>query len=298
MEANPQWGAYVWRDVEGDPLPFQDEPALLHLLRSGDIVSFESITSGVTRPLKVVLEAPGTGVKVHAIFRDVDAAVRSGRGLRSIEEFGLRDRAVYELVAYGLDRMLGMHRVPPVVPRTVDGRDGTLQLWLEGTLLDRERRQTGLEPPDTVRWARQLSIMHVFDNLIGNYDRNQGNMLIDDDWRLWLIDHTRAFLRSTRLLSPEKVMRCERRLLRSIRDLDDQVVRRRFGDILSDAEMDALFGRRDAIVERFDELINELGEDAVLFEIGGPSLDADLLLDELEDILEDTGPVELPPEED
>ena len=61
--------------------------------------------------------------------------------------------------------------------------------------------------------------------------------------------------------------------------------------------MDALFGRRDALVARFEELINERGEDAVLFDLGGPALDADKLLDELEDILEDTGPAGLPPDE-
>ena len=35
--------------------------------------------------------------------------------------------------------------------------------------------------------------MRVFDELIANTDRNQGNMLIDKQWKLWLIDHTRGF---------------------------------------------------------------------------------------------------------
>ena len=35
--------------------------------------------------------------------------------------------------------------------------------------------------------------MYVFDELIQNRDRNPGNSLWTTDWKLWLIDHTRAF---------------------------------------------------------------------------------------------------------
>jgi hypothetical protein len=35
--------------------------------------------------------------------------------------------------------------------------------------------------------------MRVFDQLIYNTDRNTGNVLYDTGWRLWGIDHTRAF---------------------------------------------------------------------------------------------------------
>jgi hypothetical protein len=33
--------------------------------------------------------------------------------------------------------------------------------------------------------------MRAFDQLIYNTDRNLGNLLIDGDWRIWMIDHTR-----------------------------------------------------------------------------------------------------------
>ena len=297
VEPNPQWGGYVWRDIHGDPLPFQDEPGLLHVLRRGEVVSTESL-GGTTQPLKVVLEDSDSGVRVNAIFRHVDEDVRSASGLRSIERFRLRDRAVHELAAYRIDRMLGIRRVPPVVLRTIDGRDGTLQLWLEDVQRELDRREDGVDPPDSVSWARQLAIMHVFDNLIGNFDRNQTNVLYDTNWRMWLIDHTRSFLRANRLLEPEKIQRCDRQLLRSLRDLDEDVVRRRLAVLVDPPEVDALFARRDALAARFDSLINERGEDAVLFDLHGPALDADTLFDELEQILEETGPVVLPPEEE
>ena len=296
--ADPHWGGYVWRDVNGDPLPFQDEPRLLYVLRSGEVISTSRLSEGTNRNLKVELEDPDTGVRVYAVFRDVDATVHTDQGLRSVEQFRLRDRAVHELAAYRIDRMLGMWRVPPVVRREIDRRAGTLQLWMHGVMSERDRRDDQVPVPNTVMWARQLSIMHVFDNLIGNFDRNQTNMLIDQDWRLWLVDHTRSFLRANRLLEPEKVQRCDRELLRSLRDLDGEVVRRRLAGLVDDPELDALMARRDALVERFDTLVNELGEDAVLFDLGGAALDADELFEGLEDILRETGPLVLPPDEE
>ena len=43
------------------------------------------------------------------------------------------------------------------------------------------------------RWSKQISRMKLFDQLIGNIDRNQGNLIYDADWHLFLIDHSRAF---------------------------------------------------------------------------------------------------------
>ena len=39
--------------------------------------------------------------------------------------------------------------------------------------------------------------MRIWDELIQNRDRNQGNILWTHDWTLWLIDHTRAFRLNT-----------------------------------------------------------------------------------------------------
>ena len=42
-------------------------------------------------------------------------------------------------------------------------------------------------------WTRQLVRAKMFDNLIGNKDPNLGNWLVDGDWHLLLIDHSRSF---------------------------------------------------------------------------------------------------------
>ena len=53
-----------------------------------------------------------------------------------------------------------------------------------------------IQPPNDQQWQKQVQMMNVFDALIYNTDRNRGNILITPDWRLWMIDHTRAFRRN------------------------------------------------------------------------------------------------------
>ena len=38
-----------------------------------------------------------------------------------------------------------------------------------------------------------MQLVRLFDQLIYNIDRNIGNLMITNDWRIWAIDHTRAF---------------------------------------------------------------------------------------------------------
>ena len=35
--------------------------------------------------------------------------------------------------------------------------------------------------------------VRLFDQLIYNVDRNLGNLVIDKNWTIWMIDHSRAF---------------------------------------------------------------------------------------------------------
>ena len=58
----------------------------------------------------------------------------------------------------------------------------------------------------------QLTRMKMFDLLIANIDRNQGNLIYDSDWHLFLIDHSRAFIDKKDLKGIAPLGRVDRKL--------------------------------------------------------------------------------------
>jgi hypothetical protein len=118
---------------------------------------------------------------------------------------GFRESYKSEIAAYALDRLLKLDMVPPSVERTFNGVSGAAQQWVE----DATTLKPSTAPPEAERaaWALQVTRMRMFDDLIGNTDRNQGNILCDGDWKLILLDHSRAFGLDTRL--PQKLDRVD-----------------------------------------------------------------------------------------
>jgi hypothetical protein len=133
---------------------------------------------------------------------------------------------------------------------------------------ERERKKTKVEPPDVARWNRQAFVVRLFDELIYNTDRHLGNLLIDGGWRMWMIDHTRAF-KIFKTLPHEKQLgtRCPRHLLAALRGLDEASLRGKMQELLSPGQVKALLARRDRIVAYYDARIAELGEAAVLYDM-------------------------------
>ncbi len=204
---------------DGGRLPFADAAGALEFLRSARVVRCEPMTGGTDRK-KLLVELEQDGVAARAVHRFGD------RFEPAAPHGGFVDSYRSELAAYGMDRLLALDRVAPVVERRVCGRRGALQLWIEQAMTEAERLERGIEPPDAAAFDRQLQLMHLFDNLIQNIDRNPGNMLVDRDWRVWLIDHTRAFAGLRELKYPEQLGGCERRLWRRLRGLEEQQLRR------------------------------------------------------------------------
>lgn len=255
----------VWRGADGEPLPFASREEIEGFLRTARVVEAKDLAVGITAPKKLLLERDG--VRAHAVFKDVDKVSRGKTDLDGYVLIDLRDYHLFDCAAYRLDRLLGLGRVPPAVPRVVDGRSGTVTLWIEHTMTEKDRRDRGLEPPDPVRWQRQRQIMAVFDNLIGNTDRNLGNVLIDRSWRLWLIDHTRAFVTSRALPDPKAITACDWRLLSALEQLDESQVRGALEPYLNNREIRALLARREAVLDRIHKQIAARGSDAVLFDL-------------------------------
>ncbi|MDB9822633.1 metallophosphoesterase [Deltaproteobacteria bacterium] len=255
---------HVWIDPDGNPLPFNTVEEIELFLKTASAISTEVIRTGVNMPQKVLLEKDG--IRFNAIFRHQSETQerKSIPGSHSRTRY-FRDSYYSEIAAYEMNRILGLNNMPPTVFRTLDGITGTMQLWAEQTMTDYNRAQEKILPPESATWNSQMWDMRIFDNFINNIDRNQTNILIDDNWRLILIDHTRSFARDLSLPLPKNVVRCSRQLWHALRHLDQTEVRRRLEPYLSSPEIEALFERQKVLVELIRDLIEQNGEENVLF---------------------------------
>ncbi len=256
----------LWRGPDGKPLPFQRDGAIAEFLETADVLSRERIGEGANGTEKVLLEK--NGVRMHAAFRTI-------HGTKYILESGgdgyvaVRDDHAFEVAAYRISRMLGLAMVPPTVPREIDGERGSLQAWVESAMMEKERRKRKIQPPDQWYWMSQMLTMRLVDNLLANTDRHQGNLLVDPDWEVWLIDHTQAFRPIDKLFSGDKVLYCDRQVWWRLKHLDPVTVKSELKGLLGDAEIQKLFQRRDLLVRQIQALIDENGARNVLFSWDG-----------------------------
>jgi len=160
-------------------------------LRSAEIIRVEELGEGVTRPRRLTLEQDGK--VMQGVFKSVD----TDPGLESKRRWSRADdradRHIYDVVAYKLDRMLGLEMVPVAVERSLEGEAGTLQYWLPDSFNEGKRRREEIPLDTDCSIAAQFNLMNIFDLLIFNVDRNLGNVLYDARHQVWLIDHSRAF---------------------------------------------------------------------------------------------------------
>jgi hypothetical protein len=263
------FGDYLWLDVDGQPLPFQDHAKIRDAMRSARVVSREKIGRGRSGTERLTLESDGT--RFHAAFRTVDLHLKEPSTTAMKRPKRFRDAAIFECAAYQVSQLLGIRHVPPVVERRIDGRNGTVELWLEGTRSELElREQKRLRPPDLERWHQQRQVMYAFDCLIANFDRNRGNVMLDRNWNMWFIDHTRAFEPSSELLYRKRLTACERGLWNSLREMDEDELRQRLEPFLEPRRISDLLNRRLNLIRHIQGLIDEHGEDAVIFDLRPP----------------------------
>jgi len=255
--------APCWNGPDGERLPFASFESAEDFLREARVVESRELGEGRTRPLKLLLESGD--VRAHAVFRHVDSERHQQRLDDGRMHLLLSDSYRNGLAAYRLSRLLGFDRIPPVVERAVDGRHGSVQLWIEGAMMEKKRRSNGLEPPDAIDFSRQRQMLDVFDALVCNIDRNLGNILIDGDWNLWYIDHTRTF---ARFEEPPRVsvgVGIDRRVWERLSSVRDEELRDALRPWLSRWQLDDLIGRRRALVDRFRAEIAGQGERNAFF---------------------------------
>ena len=218
--------------------------------------------SGVTGSSRVTLSDGRLSHDAHVQAVDVARAVfTAGKA----SEVNFKDTYRYNIAGYRLARLIGLDNVPMSVERNIEGKLAAVTWWVDDVQMDEGARlKKKTMAPDVQRFAKQIQVMKIWDELIQNKDRNGGNLLWTSDWSMWLIDHTRAFRLGKELVAPADLTRCDRRLLDGMRALTAESLAKALGDSLTKEEQGAVLARRDLIVKHFDDRIAKLGE-GILF---------------------------------
>jgi hypothetical protein len=217
-------------------------------LATGKVLKMEDVPIGVTKPQRATLES---------------GSRFAWKPLRPGYSKGFMESYKAEIAAYKLDRALELHMVPPIVERSMEGKTGAAVYWVENT-----RGWSVKAPPQgpEPRWSIQLTRMKMFDLLIANIDRNQGNLIYDADWHLFLIDHSRAFIDKKDLKGIAELGRVDRKLWEKMQALTMEELDRVLGKWVGDREKRALLTRRDLMAKAIDSLVKKSGEKFVFYE--------------------------------
>jgi hypothetical protein len=201
---------------------------------------------GVTGSLRATL-SDGT-ITHDAHIQMIDESQREFRGSQGTE-FNFRDSWTFNVAAYRINRLLAMNLVPVSVERHWQSRRAAYTWWVDDVMMDEgQRLQKKMQPPDVDAWNQQMQMVRLFDQLIANVDRNLGNLIITKTWRLWAIDHTRAFRTQPTLKTPGNIHRCDRQVFEKLKQLDMAALKQEVSPYLQKWDMESLLKRRDAIV--------------------------------------------------
>lgn len=220
-------------------------------LKNAKVVSVRGAKKGITGTVRVTLT---DGVITHdASVQKIDEQKTRFEGQRGVE-LNFRDTYKFNIAGYRVGRLLGLGQmIPPSVERKFSGDSAAWTWWVDDVLMDEgDRLKKKLNAPDKDNWARQYQIMMVFDQLIANTDRNVQNTLYDKNWRLWMIDHSRAFRIYTQVLNKKSLDRCDAQLLANLKLLTEERLRAETVPWLRDPEIKGLLARRNQIVSFFE----------------------------------------------
>jgi hypothetical protein len=232
-------------------------------LRLGKIGQQKSIPKGVTLPTRATLEY--NGVRHDAAVQTVNIAKVSYQSARGTE-LNFKDFWGYNVAGYELAKILELNIVPPYIERKVGGQSASLSWWVNDSMMELDRKNRQMEPPDLDSWNKQMYAVRVWHQLIYDNDPNLTNILITKDWQLWIIDCTRAFRLNKNLRDSKDLVQCDRRLLAKLRTLDKDVLKEKLSRWLTKSEIEALAARAGKIVDFFDKEAAARGEGAVLYD--------------------------------
>jgi len=211
-------------------------------IRQAPIVRIVDVPIGVTHPKRAYFAAGGLAESV------------AWKVLPPGRPNGYWESYRSEIAAYELDKLLRMGMVPVAVEKTWKNERAAAILWLAPIHSWKEMQ----DKPKPAKWVVQVARMKMFDDLIGNPDRNAGNLLVDDDWNLFLIDHSRAFVSEKNL--PVALQHIDRTLWEKMLALDEPTLQTALGDWVDRGAVRAMIARRDKMKAAIDALVKQNGE--------------------------------------
>jgi hypothetical protein len=239
---------------------------------TAEIVKSERIGQGVTKPWKLYLKKGD--VEGLGAWKDIDKTLGGGG----------RDSWKYEIAAYRLDKLIGLGMVPPAVEKAFRGKPGALSLWADTRYSLLEVMEQGVKMPvSALNSTEDMGYVYrLWCSLIANDDPTQENIRYTGDWRMILIDHSRAF-RSDRKYTerlvfglngikryqadgrPFIIRRVPRALLERIKALDFDAVKQAVGSCLADKEIQSVVARVKLIEAEMAEMVRQYGQASVLY---------------------------------
>ena len=246
-----------------NPADWSDEQKEEFLLNA-DIGVMREIGTGITIPRRAEMD---DGVTQHdAHVQTVDEFQARFEGERGVE-LNFTDSYKYNIAGYRLDRLLGLNMVPVSVERTVARERAAVTWWVDDDLMMLlEFYEDELQAPSILAWANQLMLTRLFNELVYNVDANAGNFVLDGDFRIHMVDFTRAFRINNDLRTPEDIanIRIPRHVFYGLRRLDFETLDAVMESFLTDTQIRALLERRDLIVQNLEEQMARRGEAGVL----------------------------------
>jgi len=236
-------------------------------LRDAEIVGDErmSASDAVTEPYRLTLSL--NGKTRDALWKNPQGRVK-----------GFVEGWKYEIAAYELDKYLGTDMVPPTVAKRFKGSMGSAQLWLDIWIDFEQMTAQSLTPPGNKvdNFNKRVYLQRAFDNLIANEDRHLRNILLTEDWKMVLIDHSRSFRFSKKHQKslifterhregPKLMKRLPKAFVEKVKALDLATMNELVGEWLTEDEIAAVLMRRDLILKEIDRLVGEYGEGATLY---------------------------------
>ena len=162
------------------------------LLERGRVVGREANGEAGLNASEIVTLRHGA-VTGRAIFKPVGGTPRP-TALSLLARVRRDSFAHREVAAFKLAVALGVPYVPPTSLRTIDGRLGSLQLWVEDAARARDQAA-----PDRELARHAAEMVRVFDYLIGSSDRGGKNLMVRRSGGTWLpvaIDNSNSFPRA------------------------------------------------------------------------------------------------------